>query len=142
MNGVKTESMDHYGLVMGIIEELGIMDVVDKELPTKSDSKIVTHGMAVAAMILNGLEYANKQLYLTPRFFEKKALKQLFGSDTLEAKHFNKETLGRTLDKLFDYGVSELYEKIAKKALDVLGLVPTTIHLDSTSFHLDGAYIS
>ena len=140
MNGVKTESMDHYGLVMGMIQELGIMEVVNKELPTQSDSKIVTHGMAVAAMILNGLGYANKQLYLTPRFFEKKALKQLFGSDTLEAKHFNKETLGRTLDKLFDYGVSELYEKIAKKALDVLGLVPTTIHLDSTSFHLDGAY--
>ena len=72
MNGVKTESIDHYGLVMGMIEELGIMDVIDKELPTKSESKIITHSMAVAAMILNGLGYANKQLYLTPRFFEKK----------------------------------------------------------------------
>lgn len=140
MNGVKTESIDHYGLVMGMIEELGIMDVIDKELPTKSESKIITHSMAVAAMILNGLGYANKQLYLTPRFFEKKALKQLFQSDTIEAKHFNKETLGRTLDKLFEYGVSELYEKIAKKALQVLHLTPSTIHLDSTSFHLDGKY--
>lgn len=140
MNGVKTESIDHYGLVMGMIEELGIMDVIDKELPTKSESKIITHSMAVAAMILNGLGYANKQLYLTPRFFEKKALKQLFQSDTIEAKHFNKETLGRTLDKLFEYGVSELYEKIAKKALQVLNLTPSTIHLDSTSFHLDGKY--
>ncbi len=140
MSGVKTESIDHYGLVIGMIQELGIMDVIDQELPTKSESKIVTHAMAVAAMILNGLGYANKQLYLTPRFFEKKALKQLFESDTIEAKHFNKESLGRTLDRLFDYGVSELYEKIAKKALEVLDLTPTTIHLDSTSFHLDGKY--
>ena len=140
MNGVRTESIDHYGLVMGMIEELGIMNVVDQELPTKSKSKIVTHGMAVAAMILNGLGYANKQLYLTPRFFEKKALKQLFKSNDIEAKHFNKETLGRTLDALFEYGVNELYEKISKKALDILGLIPTTIHLDSTSFHLDGNY--
>ena len=140
MSGVKTESIDHYGLVMGMIQELGIMDVIDQELPTKSESKIVTHAMAVAAMILNGLGYANKQLYLTPRFFEKKALKQLFRSNTVEAKHFNKESLGRTLDKLFDYGVSELYEKIAKKALKALGLIPSTIHLDSTSFHLDGKY--
>ena len=140
MNRVKTKSLDHYGLVMGMIKELGIMDIIDKELPTKSESKIITHSMAVAAMILNGLGYANKQLYLTPRFFEKKALKQLFQVDTIEAKHFNKETLGRTLDKLFEYGVSELYEKIAKYALQVLNLTPSTIHLDSTSFHLDGKY--
>ena len=140
MNGVKTKSLDHYGLVMGMIKELGIMDIIDKELPTKSEYKIVSHSMAVAAMIINGLGYANKQLYLTPRFFEKKALKQLFELDSIEANHFNKETLGRTLDKLFEYGVSELYEKIAKKALEVLNLTPSTIHLDSTSFHLDGNY--
>jgi transposase len=140
MNEVRTESLDHYGLVMGMIKELGIMDIVDKELPTKSESKIISHGMAVAAMILNGLGYANKQLYLTPRFFEKKALKQLFQSDTIEAKHFNKESLGRTLDKLFEYDVSKLYEKIAHKALQVLNLTPSIVHLDSTSFHLDGSY--
>ena len=55
MNEARTESLDHYGLVMGMIKELGIMDIIDKELPTKSESKIITHSMAVAAMILNGL---------------------------------------------------------------------------------------
>ena len=60
MNDIKTKSLDHYGLIMGMIEELGIMDVIDKELPTESEYKIVTHAMAVAGMILNGLGYANK----------------------------------------------------------------------------------
>jgi len=60
MNEVKTESIHHYGLVMGMIEELWIMDVIDKELPTKSESKIIIHSMAVAAMILNKSRYANK----------------------------------------------------------------------------------
>jgi len=77
---------------------------------------------------------------LTPRFFEKKALKQLFKTDEIEVKHFNKDTIGRTLDKIFEYGVNKLYEKIAKRSLEVLGLIPSTIHLDSTSFHLDGSY--
>jgi len=140
MEEVKTESLDHYGLIMGMIKELGIMDVIEEEIPTKSDYKKVNYSMAVAAMILNGLGYANKQLYLTPRFFEKKALKQLFERDDIEAKHFNKEMLSRTLDKLFEYGVSNLYEKIANKALQALELIPSTIHLDSTSFHLDGKY--
>ena len=85
MSGVKTESIDHYELVMGMIQELGIMDVIDQELPTKRESKKITHAMAVTTMILNGLGYANKQLYLTPRFFEKKALKKFFESDTIEA---------------------------------------------------------
>ena len=139
MKRVKTESLDHYGLVMGMIKELGIIDVVDKTVPIKSESKIISHGMAVAAMIINSLGYANKQLYLTPRFFEKKAIGQLFEAD-IKAEHFNKDTLGRTLDRIFEYGVSELYEKIAKKALEVLNLSPSIIHLDSTSFHVDGKY--
>jgi len=36
--------------------------------------------------------------------------------------------------------VSELYEKVSHKAVTLLGLTPSTVHLDSTSFHLDGAY--
>ena len=133
------KNMDHLGLVAGMIDELGIVESMDAAIPTSSEYKNLSHGETVKAMILNGLGYVNKQLYLTPLFFKDKPLIQLFGRD-VEASWFNDDTLGRTLDKLFDYGVSELYEKIAKKALEVLGLVPTTIHLDSTSFHLDGSY--
>jgi len=139
MHGVTTKSLDHYGLVMGMIEELEIIKTVESYLPSKSKSKKISHGMGVAAMILNGLGYANKQLYLTPRFFEKKAVDRLFGQ-RVKAEDFNKDTLGRTLDAIYAYGVSELYEKIAAKALQILGLVPDTVHLDSTSFHVDGHY--
>ena len=132
------KNMDHLGLVAGMIDELMIVESIDEQLPS-SQSKYLTYGESVKAMILNGLVYVNKQLYLTPLFFKDKPLHRLFGRD-VDASWFNDDTLGRTLDKLFEYGVSELYEKIAKKALDVLDLVPTTIHLDSTSFHLDGAY--
>lgn len=72
MSGVSTQSIDHLGLVAGMIEELDIKGSMEDELPTKSEDKKVSHATAVAAMILNGLGYVNKQLYLTPRFFEKK----------------------------------------------------------------------
>lgn len=85
--------------------------------------------------------YANKQLYLTPQFFKGKPLKKLFGRE-IESSWLNDDTLGRTLDRLFEYGVTPLYEIIAKKALDILELTPSTIHLDSTSFNLDGKYIN
>jgi len=133
------KNMDHLGLIAGMIDELKIAESIDEALPTLSKSKNLSYGESVKAMILNGLGYANKQLYLTPLFFKDKPLKRLFGRD-VDASWFNDDTLGRTLDKLFEQGVSELYEKIAKKSLEVLGITPSTIHLDSTSFHLDGEY--
>lgn len=139
MSAVSTKSIDHLGLVAGMIEELEIKQTIEEQLPSKNDEKKISHATAIAAMILNGLGYANKQLYLTPRFFEKKATERLLGSE-VKAEYLNKDTLSRTLDAIYDYGTSELYEKISHKAITLLGLTPNTVHLDSTSFHLDGAY--
>ena len=133
------KNMDHLGLIAGMIDELEIVKNIDKELPSSSQTKKLSYGESIKAMILNGLGYVNKQLYLTPLFFKDKPLKRLFGRD-IEASWINDDVIGRTLDKIFEYGVSELYEKIAKEALKILGLIPSTIHLDSTSFHLDGKY--
>ncbi|AEA33726.1 IS1634 family transposase [Hippea maritima] len=133
------KNMDHLGLIAGMIDELKIAETIDDEIPSSSKSKNLSYGEATKAMILNGLGYVNKQLYLTPLFFKDKPLKRLFGRD-VDFPWFNDDALGRTLDKLFEYGVSELYEKIASRALKILNLTPSTIHLDSASFHLDGKY--
>lgn len=139
MSGVFTKSIDHLGLVAGMIEELEIKETIEHLLPSKSEDKKVSHATAIVAMILNGLGYVNKQLYLTPRFFEKKATEHLLGSE-VKAEYLNKDTLSRTLDAIYEYGVSEIYEKISHRAINILGLTPSTVHLDSTSFHLDGEY--
>ncbi len=133
------KNMDHLGLIAGMVDELKIKETIDKAIPSSSKSKNLSYGEATKTMILNGLGYVNKQLYLTPLFFKDKPLKRLFGSD-VDFSWFNDDALGRTLDKLFEYGVSELYEKIASRALKILNLTLSTIHLDSTSFHLDGRY--
>lgn len=138
---VSTQSIDHLGLVAGMIEQLDIKACIETELPTKSDQKILTHADAITAMILNGLGFANRRLYLTPQFFEKKAVTLLLGKD-ITAEQINDDTLGRTLDAIYAYGTSELYEKIALKAMQRLNIVPQTYHLDSTSFHVDGQYNS
>lgn len=139
MSGVSTKSIDHLGLVAGMIDELQIKQNIEELLPSNSEDKKISHATAITAMILNGLGYVNKQLYLTPRFFEKKATEHLLG-DGVKAEYLNKDTLSRTLDAIYEYGVSDLYEKISHKAVTLLGLNPTTVHLDSTSFHLDGEY--
>jgi len=134
------KNLDHLGLVAGMIDELEIEHSVNSEIPFDTNKKGLSHGTLVKAMILNGLGYVNKQLYLTPRFFKDKPLETLFDTTEICAKQINDDALGRTLDTIYSHGVSELYEKISHQAVRLLGLTPTTVHLDSTSFHVDGAY--
>ena len=142
MNGaVVIKNLDHLGLVAGMIDELEISRSVDKEIVSDADKKGLSFGTLVKAMILNGLGYVNKQLYLTPHFFQDKPLETLFYQQ-ISAEQINDDALRRTLDAIYEYGVSALYEKISHKAIQLLGLSPSTVHLDSTSFHLDGDYAS
>jgi transposase len=52
------------------------------------------------------------------------------------------DALGRALETLYDYGVTVLYSLIAATAAKRLDLSPTYMHLDNTSFHVDGRYNS
>jgi len=137
----RSQILDHLGLVAAMFDELGISDVIDQATQQHPDMRIVTAGTAVKAMVLNGLGFVNQQLYLVPHFFQQKPIARLFAS-CIEAKHLNDDTLGRALDTLYAFGVTELYSLIAATAARRLGLAPTFAHLDSTSFHVDGRYNS
>jgi transposase len=137
----RTQILDHLGLVAGMFEELGITEVIDKATQQNPEMRLVTAGHAVKAMVLNGLGFVNQQLYLVPHFFHNKPLSRLIAPG-IQASHLNDDALGRTLDTLYDYGVTALYSLIAATAAKRLGLAPTFTHLDSTSFHADGRYNS
>jgi transposase len=137
----RTQVLDHLGLVAGMFEELGITDIIDRATKQDPEMRIVTAGHAVKAMVLNGLGFINQQLYLVPHFFQNKPISRLIAPG-IQASHLNDDTLGRTLDTLYAFGVTELYSLIAATAATRLGLAPTFAHLDSTSFHVDGRYNS
>jgi transposase len=134
-----SEVLDHLGLVAGMFEELGIGDVIDHATQQNPETRFVTVGKAVKAMVLNGLGFVNQQLYLVPMFFHNKPTQRLVAPG-INAEHLNDDALGRALDTLYAYGVTELYSLIAATAAERLGLAPRFAHLDSTSFHLDGRY--
>lgn len=132
-----SQILDHLGLVAGMVDELGIIEVIDNATKQDPEMRIVTAGHAVKAMILNGLGFINQQLYLVPHFFHNKPISRLIAPG-IQARHLNDDTLGRALDTLYTYGVTALYSLIAATAAKRLGLAPTFLHLDSTSFHVDG----
>jgi transposase len=137
----RSQILDHLGLVAGMFDELGVGDVLDRATQQNPEQRIVTVGNAVKAMVLNGLGFVNQQLYLVPMFFQNKPTHRLIAPG-IEASHLHDDTLGRALDTLSAYGVTELYSLVATTAAQRLGLTPTFAHLESTSFHLDGRYNS
>lgn len=137
----KSEPLEHLGLVAGMFDELGIGELVDALVPQDLEQRRISVGQALKAMVLNGLGFTNRRLYLTSRFFQTKPTGRLLG-EGVAPEHLNDDALGKALDDLYRYGVSELYLKIAARAASRLGITPKVGHMDTTSFHVDGNYNS
>src|SRR3954454_19393938 len=139
----KSETLEHLGLVAGMFDELGIGEVVDELVPQDLSQRKVSVGQALKAFVLNGLGFANRRLYLVPEFFRNKPTERLVGTG-VNPEHLNDDTLGKALDALHAFGITELYRLIAWRAAERLGLGGSVArrHLDTTSFHVDGCYNS
>jgi transposase len=68
MDSVHVERLDHLGLIAHVIQDLGLISMIDTRI-VPDEQEEITPGEAVAGMILNGLGFANRPLSLTPQFF-------------------------------------------------------------------------
>lgn len=146
MQSVPTsKNLDHLGLVSGMCDRLNLSSKIDELLPNANGLHQVSTGTCVKALILNGLGFAERRLYLSPHFFSDKPVAHLLG-EGLTAEMFNDDRLGRCLDDLYAFGVSELFSHLAAQSYEILGLSEEVDsefrHLDSTSFGLEGQYNS
>ena len=96
-------------------------------------------GTATVAMILNGLGFSNRRLYLVPQFFATKAVERLLGPG-ITAEQLNDDCLGRTLDWLYAQDPTTLFAGIARQARQRFGVAARQIHVDTTSFSVSGEY--
>ena len=130
--------LDHLGLIAAFCHEIDLPGLIDRIIPKYSEHN-VSHGDAVLAMILNGLGFHSRTLHMFSDFFETKPISKLLAKN-IEAHHLTDDVLGRTLDALFEADVSILYQVIAEHTVAKLGLKTESVHLDITSFHVDGEY--
>jgi len=131
------ERLDHLGLVAGVCQEIGLAAWLDAQDP--GNRQQVSVGTATVAMILNGLGFSNRQLYLVPQFFANKPIEHLLGSG-ITAEMLNDDCLGRTLDWLYAHDLTKLFAGIATRARQIFGIKVEQIHVDTTSFSVSGEY--
>ena len=135
----QTERLDHLGIVAGVCQEAGIAEWLDKQ--AGENRRSVSVGTATVAMVLNGLGFSNRQLYLVPQYFENKPVEHLLG-EGITADMLNDDCLGRTLDWLYEHDVTTLFAGLALQARRRFGIAAQHLHIDTTSFSVNGDYAS
>lgn len=131
------ERLDHLGSVAGVCQEFGLAAWLDEQAPTNRQQ--VSVGTATTAMILNGLGFSNRQLYLVPQYFANKPVEHLLGKG-IAADMLKDDCLGRTLDWLYVHDPTKLFAGIAHRARQIFGISPKQVHVDTTSFSVNGEY--
>ncbi len=135
---IKIKNIDHLGIVAGLIDEIGIVEIINNKLGIDKREKI-SSGTVVKAILLNGLGFVSKPLYLFSQFFEDKAIEKLLGSG-VRNEYINDDKLGRVMDELYKYGLNNLFIEIGLCVIKKFQIKTGYSHLDATSFHLHGEY--
>ncbi len=130
------KNLDHLGIVAGMVDEIGLVELVDSLIPSE---RKVSIGTMLKALILNSMGFSQHALYITPSFFEQCPVDHLLGLQYV-ASDFNDDSIGRCLDEIFAYGLDKLFVQIANKACQISGVVEKFHHVDTTNFSLEGAY--
>ena len=123
---IQVKDLNHYGIIPEIIDEIGLVEKINKLVGTHHHQK-VTPGLAVKAMIINGLGMFSASLYLFEKFFEGKATEHLLGEGILP-EYLNDDCLGRVLDKLSEKGLTKIFVTVALAAAKKMGVESNSLH--------------
>jgi transposase len=137
MQGVRVERLDHLGIVAGICREIGLAEYLDAVAGPNEQQ--VSIGTATLAMILNGLGFSNRRLYVVSPFFATKPVEHLLGAG-ITAEQLHDDCLGRTLDWLSTHDPTALFAGIARQARQRFGIAARQVHVDTTSCAVTGEY--
>ncbi|MHC5725040.1 MAG: IS1634 family transposase, partial [Nostoc sp.] len=135
---IEIKNIDHLGIIAGIIDAIGLVDIINELVGQEAQEKI-SPGHVVKAMILNGLGFVSSPLYMFPEFFKDKPCEHLIG-EGVKAEYLNDDKLGRVMDKLFIKGLTEIFLAITINVIQQFNISLKSSHLDSTSLHLHGEY--
>jgi transposase len=133
-------NLDHLGIVAGIIDEMELVEEVNKKVGIKI-KETVSPGQVMKAMILNGLGFLSAPIYLFDTFFVGKATEHLIG-EGVAPEQLNDDRIGRALDKYHQAGITNLFTAIALKAAKKFQVEMNSVHLDSSSISVEGEYKS
>ncbi len=123
---IEVQTINHLGIIAGIIDEIGIVEIINEQLGVKPQEKL-NSGLIVKSIILNAMGFVSRPLYLFPQFFNDKATEHLFG-EGIYPDYFNDDKIGRVMDKLYKFGLDKIFLAITLAACKKYGVDQTYSH--------------
>ena len=138
MEKFTSKAIDHLGIVAALCDEIGLVEIVDELIPADKRSKLTT-GECAKLMIINGLGFSSRPLYLEAQFYTSKPIERLLGR-RLAAEEITDDALGRGLDRLFEANCETIFSHIASRAAEHFKVDTRFRSLDTTSMNVSGEY--
>ncbi len=137
LNEMNISQAGHLPVVAGFCRRIGLVDAVNKAVPTEM---AVDVGTVVQFMVLDTLS-GRSPLYRLERFARSVDTDLLLGRK-IPAGAFNDTTLSRAMDAIYDVGTEQLFSQVALCAARAfpLDMDMRHVHFDTTSVSVWGDY--
>jgi transposase len=125
----------HLPLVASFCRKLGLIDLINKLVPSKMN---ISPGHVVQAMVLDTLS-GRSPLYRLEEFMGEQDIQLLLGT-SISASQFNDTNVGRSMDAISKIGVSNILTELGHRAIDTFRLDARIVSYDTTSTNVWGDY--
>ena len=125
-------------LIANLCDELDLSGIVDRIVRWDPKQCRTSPGTLIKGLVVNVLS-GRKALYRVQKYFAEQDMELLFGSG-IEADAFNDDALGRALDKVAEANPKQIYGNIVLSAVTKHEIRFASVHADTTSKSVYGAY--
>jgi transposase len=132
---IRAFEVKHLPIVSAFAQKLGLVQEIDRQIKGEMD---ISPGRVVLAIVLDALS-GRSPLFRLREFYENKDTELLLGEE-IEPSRLSDWTLGRVLDRLYDYGTSKILTPIAVRGCSLAQVSHTYYHFDTTSIRVWGDF--
>ena len=132
---IEVYPVQHLPILKAYADQLGLVSLINHYVPTERG---VEAGTVVLAMVLDTLS-GRSPLSRLEEFLAQQDTELLVGK-AVPPQAFTDDTVGRVLDRLYDFGTTRLCTACAVRAAMRFGLERRSVHFDTTSRSVWGAY--
>jgi transposase len=132
---IEVYPVQHLPIIKAYADQLGLVSLINHYVPTEMGVDAGTVVLGLGSDTLSG----RSPLYRLEEFFAHQDTEILLGK-ALPAQAFTDDTVGRVLDRLYDFGTMRLFTACAVRAVMRFGLERRYVHFDTTSRSVWGAY--
>jgi transposase len=132
---IEVYPVHHLPIIKAYADQLGLVSLINHYVPTAME---VDAGTVVLGLVLDTLS-GRSPLYRLEEFFAPQDTELLLGK-ALPPHAFTDDTVGRVLDRLYDFGTMRLFTACAVRASMRFGLERRYVHFDTTSRSVWGDY--